>query len=93
MASIVVDRYLFQGIDQSVILGHRFYELTAQQVKDGVVKVDKWWSRLAPVADRLEIAVRLGEPDHGWWATTPMLETPILLPVSERVDHQGIVHA
>ena len=90
MASIVVGRYLFQSTDQSVILGHQLYGPTAQEVKDGAVKVDKHHSSV--VARKLEIAVFLGEPDLGWCRTTPMLEIPTPQPVPERVDRQGIVH-
>ena len=89
MASIVVCRYLFQSALQSVIEGHQIYELTAQQVKDGAVKVNKYYSS---VELKLEIAVFLGEPDLGWCRTIPMLEIPTPQPVSERVDRQGIVH-
>ena len=89
MASIVVCRYLFQSALQSVIEGHQIYELTAQQVKDGAVKVNKYYSS---VECKLEIAVFLGEPDLGWHGTIPMLEIPTPQPVSERVDRQGIVH-
>ena len=89
MASIVVCRYLFQSALQSVIEGHQIYELTAQQVKDGAVKVNKYFSS---VERKLEIAVFLGEPDLGWHRTIPMLEIPTPQPVSERVDRQGIVH-
>ena len=65
-----------------MILGHQIYELTTQEVKDGAVKVDKHCSSV--VGQKLEIAVFLGEPNLGWWATTPMLEIPTPQPVHVR---------
>ena len=90
--SIAVGRYLFQSPHQSGVFGHLFYELTAQQVKDGAVKLNKRWSN--SMASKLEIAMQLGEQDHGWEDTTlRTLEiVPAPQPVSGRVDKQGIVH-